>query len=139
MKEDPSPVMAIESSAQLSSNCAKMKPVAAIFVTRSTQPHVLCSHLRLLAKAASFAVPLSPPTRIIILPEEAEDRLKVTLGIPRVGIIGLMDGAPNASSLVEHIRQNVPEMEVAWLREAVKGTYLAVKSDAMRHGMPFNT
>ena len=32
-----------------------------------------------------------------------------------------MDGAPDASSLVEHIRQDVPEMEVTWLREAIKG------------------
>ena len=121
MKGNSSPLMAIESSARLSTNSANIKPVAAIFVTHSSQPHHLCSHLPLLAKAASFAVPLSPPTRIIVLPEGAEDRLKMTLGIPRVGMIGLMDGAPDASSLVEHIRQKVPEMEVAWLREAVKG------------------
>ena len=120
-KEYSSPVMAIETSARPSFNAANIKPVAVIFVTRSSQPHVLRSHLPLLAKAASFAVPLSPPTRIVILPEGAEDRLKMTLGIPRVGMIGLVDGAPDASSLVEHIRQDVPEMEVTWLREAIKG------------------
>ena len=50
-----------------------------------------------------------------------------------------MDGTPDASSLVEHIRQKVPEMEVTWLREAVKEAYLVVKINAIQNGVPFNT
>lgn len=117
---------------------AKLKPLAAVFVSRSSQPPVLYSHLPLLTKAASLAVPLSPSTRIISLPEGAADRLKTILGIPRVGVIGLMDGAPNASSLIDFIRQQVPELEVPWLEEGVRGTYLAVKINAIQTDAPLN-
>lgn len=115
-----------------------IKPLAAVFVVRSGQPPVLYSHLPLLTKAASLAVPSSPSTRIISLPEEAENRLKNVLCIPRVGMVGLIDGAPNASSLIEHIRQKVPELEVPWLQETVRGAYLAVKINAIRTGVPLN-
>lgn len=117
---------------------ANLKPLAAVFVSRSSQPPVLYSHLPLLTKAASLAIPSSPSTRIISLPEGAAERLKAVLGIPRVGVVGLIDGAPNASSLIELIRQQVPELEVPWLQEAVKGTYLAVKINAIQTDAPLN-
>lgn len=118
---------------------ANLKPLAAIFVSRSSQPPVLYSHLPLLTKAASLAVPSSPSTRIVPLPEGAADRLKAALGIPRVGMVGLIDGAPNASSLIELIRQQVPELEIPWLQEAAKGTYLAAKINAIQTDAPVNT
>ena len=131
-------VVALKSSARPFDDPANLKPLAAVFVSRSGQPPVLYSHLPLLTKTASLAVPSSPSTRIISLPEEAEDRLKAALGIPRVGVVGLIDGAPNASSLIELIRQNVPELKVPWLQEAVKGTYLAVKINAIQSDAPLN-
>ena len=111
---------------------ANIEPLAAVFALRSGQPPVLDSHLPLLTRAANLAVPSSPSTRLISLPEGAEVRLKSVLGIPRVGIIGLMNGAPNASSLVEYIRANVPELEAPWLQEAIKGEYLAVNINAIQ-------
>ena len=45
-------------------------------------------------------------------------------------MVGLVDGAPNASSLIELVRQRVSELEVPWLQEAAKATYLAVKINA---------
>ena len=113
-----------------------IKPLAAVFVPRSGQPPVLYSHLPLLTKAASLAVPSSPSTRIISLTEGAETRLKTVLGIPRVGMVGLIDGAPNASSMIEYIRERVPDLEVPWLQEAIKGTYLAVKINAFQPSVP---
>ena len=129
--DDSGAVAAVQTSANL-------KPLAAVFVSRSGQPPVLYSHLPLLTKAASLAVPSSPSTRIVSLPEEAADRLKVVLGISRVGVVGLIDGAPNALSLIELIRQQVPELEVPWLEEVVKGTYLAVKINAIQTDAPLN-
>ena len=123
-------VKAPETSVRPSLNPAEIKPLAAVFAPRSGQPPVLYSHLPLLTKVASLAVPSSPSIRIISLPEGAEDRLKTVLGIPRVGIVGLVDGAPNASSLIKFIRQRVSEFEVPWLQEAVKATYLPVKINA---------
>ena len=129
--DDSGAVAAVKTSANL-------KPLAAIFVPRFSQPSVLYSHLPLLTKAASLAVPSSPSTRIIPLPEGAADRLKTALNISRVGVVGLIDGAPNALSLIELIRQQVPELEVPWLQEAVKGTYLAVKINAIQTDAPLN-
>ena len=117
---------------------ADLKPLAAVFISRSSQPPVLYSHLPLLTKAASLVVPSSPSTRLIPLPEGAADQLKTALGIPRVGVIGLIDGAPNASALIDFIRERVPELEVPWLEEAVKGTYLAVKINAIQTDAPLN-
>ena len=62
----------------------------------------------------------------------------MVLGIPRVGMVGLIDGAPSASSLIELVRQNVPELEVPWLEEAVKGAYLAVKINTVQTDTPLN-
>ena len=75
----------------------------------------------------------------MVLPEGAEDRLKAVLGIPRVGIVGLVDGAPSASSLIELVREEVPELEVPWLQEAVKGAYLAVKIKTTQTSVPLGT
>ena len=136
--ETPGAVAAAKTSARPSLDPAKNKPLAAVFVPRSGQPPVLYSHLPLLSKAASLAVPLSPSTRIVSLPEGAEDRLKTVLGIPRVGMIGLIDGAPFAASLIEFIRQKIPELEVPWLQEAVNGAYLPVKINAIQTSAPLN-
>lgn len=129
---------AINTSARTSPNLAKIKPLAVIFVLRSGQPPVLHSHLPLATRMASLAQPSSPSTRIISLPKGAEDQLKAALGIQRVGMVGLMDGAPTASSLIEVVRQNVPELEIPWLQEAVKGAYLPVKINTIQTSAPLS-
>ena len=130
--ENLNAVVPIKNPNQPSFDTARIEPLAAVFALRSGQPPVLYSHLPLLVKAANLAVPSSPSTRLISLPEGAGVRLKSVLGIPRVGMIGLMNSAPNASSLVEFIRANVPEMEVPWLQEAIKGEYLPVKINTIQ-------
>ena len=131
-------VEAIKTSARPFSSPGNVKPLAAVFVPRSGQLPVFYSHLPLLTKAASLAVPSSPATRIILLPEGAEDRLMTVLGIPRVGMVGMIDGAPNALPLIELIRQNVPDLEVPWFQEAVKAAYLPVKINAIQTDNPCN-
>ena len=130
--ENLNAVVASKTPNRPSFDTARIEPLAAVFTPRPSQPPILYSHLPLLVRAANLAVPSSASTRLISLPEGAEVRLKSILGIPRVGMIGLMNGAPNASSLVEFIRANVPEMEVPWLQEAIKGEYLPVKINAIQ-------
>lgn len=139
MMQEPGPVMAIETSAGPSLNPAKIKPLTAVFVTRSSHLPALYSYLPLSVKLASLSVPSSPSIRIITLPEGAEDRLKAALGIARVGMVGLIDGAPSALSLIQFIRENVPELEIPWLQEAVKGAYLAVKIKAIQTSVPHDS
>jgi ribonuclease P/MRP protein subunit POP3 len=54
------------------------------------------------------------------------------LGLPRASFIGLVEGAPHAGSLVDVIRRSVPEIEVPWLEEVKKSTYLPVKINAIK-------
>ena len=136
---NPNAEAAMRTCARPSSDPANIKPLAAILVFRSGKPSVLYTHLPLLIKAASLALPSSASARIVSLPAGAEDRLKTVLGIPRIGMLGLIDGAPNASSLIEFIRQNVPDFEVPWLQEAVEGTYLPVKINAIQTSAPLNS
>lgn len=134
--ENSGAVLATKTCAQLSLGPTNIKPLAAVFIPRSGRSSVLYSHMPPLTKAASLAVPSSPSTRIVSLPEGAEDRLKTVLSIPRVGMVGMIDCAPDASSLIEFIRQNVSELEVPWLQEAIKGVYLAVKINAIQTSAP---
>lgn len=136
--ENSGAVAAIKTPALPSLDPTNTKPLAVVFIPSSSQPSVLYSHLPFLTKAASLAVPSSPPTRIMLLPEGAEDRLKTVLCIRRVGMVGLIDDAPNTSSLIEFIRDNVPELEVPWLQEAVMGAYLDVKIKAIQTSAPLN-
>jgi ribonuclease P/MRP protein subunit POP3 len=43
-----------------------------------------------------------------------------------------VEGAPHAGSLVDVIRRSVPEIEVPWLEEVKKSTYLPVKINAIK-------
>lgn len=124
---------------ETTSNCVNLKPLTVVFVSRSDQPPILHSHLPLLIKTASLASPALPATRLVMLPKGAEERLGAALSIPRVGLIGLVDGAPNTASLLELIRQHVPEVEAPWLADAATAGYLPVNIKATQTTAPIET
>lgn len=88
----------------------------------------------LLVATASLASPSSAPIGLVTLPKGAEARLSVALALPRVGFVGLMDGAPHAAPLVEYVREHIPNVEVPWLKEAVAANYLPTKVNAVQTG-----
>ena len=108
---------------------ATCMPLAAVFVPHSDQPAMLYAHIPLLAKLTSSAFATLPPTRLVTLSKEAEQRLGSALGIPRVGLIGLYRDAPESAALMEFVKQKVPEIEVSWVEEVAAGSYLTVKID----------
>ncbi len=112
------------------------KPLAAIFVPRFDQPSILHSNLPLLIEAASLASPSSPQPSLVTLPKGADERLSAAIAIPRVGLIGLLDGAPNADLIINFIRQHVPKVEVPWLDEAARGLYRPVNIKAVETNVP---
>lgn len=119
------PVSVMDHNAHhVGSSSVEPKPLVAVFVPRAEQPPVLHTHLPLLIKAASLASPSLPPIRLVALPKGAEARLSTALGIPRVGLVGLTDGSPYASQLIEFSRIHVPEVEIPWLQESTAGSYL---------------
>lgn len=92
------------------------------------------THIPLLVATASLASPSSAPIGLITLPKGAEARLSVALALPRVGFVGLMNGAPHAAPLVEYVREHIPNVEVPWLKEAVAANYLPMKVNAVQTG-----
>ena len=116
-----------------------LKPLDAVFVPRSDQPSIMHSHLPMLVQAASMAPLSSPHIKLVVLPKGAEAKLSSALGIPRVGLIGLMEGAPAASPLIEFVKQHVPEVEVPWLVEAEAGVYLPVQINIIHTTAPLIT
>lgn len=76
---------------------------------------------------------------MVPLPKGAESRLSAALAIPRVGLIGIMEGAPHASPLLDQARNHVRVVEVPWLKEAVAGEYLPLKIAATESRAPPGT
>lgn len=95
---------------------APSKPrLLAVFVCRSdSQPSQLHSHLPVLCNIASRSSP-EHTVRLVQLPKGAEARLAISLAIPQVGFLGLMEGAPGSTSLLHFLEEKVPAIEVPWL------------------------
>lgn len=120
-------------------NPDNMKPLAAVFVPPLDQSSVLHSHLPILIRTASLARPSLSPTRLIMLPKGAEERLSAALSIPRLGLIGLIDDVGTiAYEFIEFIRQNVAEVEVPWIQNAAVGPYLPVNIKTIQSRTPAN-
>ena len=109
-----------------------LRSLAAIFVPYSDQSSILYSHLPVLIKTASFAPSTSPAPRLTMLPRGAEERLAAALSIPRIGLIGIVDGAPDTDVLIDFARRKVPEIEVPWLDEGARGLYRPVNIKAVQ-------
>lgn len=109
---------------------------SAIFVPRSSQPAILNAHLPQLIATASLSHPELPATRLVQLPKGCDARLCEALGLSRVSFIGLLDSAPHCKSLVDVVRECVPEIEVPWLQEAKKSVYLPVKINEIETSVP---
>jgi len=105
----------------------KFRHLAAIFVCRSSQPSVLHAHLPQLVATASLRNSNSQPTRLVQLPQDSENRLSSSLGLPRASFIGILEGAPHSKPLLELVQDIVPIIEVPWLEEARKAQYKPVK------------
>ncbi|KAF2477567.1 uncharacterized protein BDR25DRAFT_330304 [Lindgomyces ingoldianus] len=90
----------------------------------SSLPH---AHLPTLVHLASLAHPDLPPTRLIPLSSASEARLASTLQIPRVGAIGIQEGAPGASALVEMVRGKVGTVKCQWIDQALAAEWRGVK------------
>lgn len=119
-------------SRAFSTDSKNLRSMAAIFVPRSDQPTILYSHLPLLIKAASFVPFSSSAPRLVTLPKGAQERLADALSIPRVGLVGLIDGAPNGNLLMEVVKQKVLEVEVPWLTKEGRGVYTPVNIKAVQ-------
>lgn len=109
---------------------------SAVFVSRHSQPSILYAHLPQLVATASLARPESPAVRLVQLPRCSEKRLCEVLALPRVSFIGLVEGAPHSSPLVDLILGCVSPVEIPWLGEANEAKYLPAKINSIETFAP---
>jgi ribonuclease P/MRP protein subunit POP3 len=111
-------------------------PLAVVFLTAppTSLPY---SHLPTLCALASENHPSGTTPLLIPLHatstttsfETPEAQLASALGIPRVGVVAVLDTAINhgAKGLLEHCKENLEPVDVPWLREARAGKWMGTK------------
>ncbi|KAF4313776.1 rna-processing protein [Botryosphaeria dothidea] len=101
-------------------------PHLPLIFTLQPPSSITITHLPLLAQMASRELTSFASARIIPLKPSSEHRLTAALGLPRVGVVGIMEDAPGARPLIDLVRQKVSATYVPWLREVSDGRYLPV-------------
>lgn len=104
---------------------AAPRPLSMVIVTHP-QPSLSPSHahiptlLHLATLRSTRKVDVEEPVRLIALATSNDARLAHALHIPRVGAIGLYEGAPGAKALEDYVRRHVGLTECLWVDEAMK-------------------
>lgn len=101
-------------------------PLAVIFLTQPVSS-LQYSHLPTLVAFAAASRPGGIAPRFVALDAAAEQKLKTALGIPRVGVLGVLSDAPGAAPLFEYVRHNVSPLDIPWVKEATQGKCLGTK------------
>lgn len=106
----------------------------AIFLPKQAS-EIVYAHLPSLCYTASLANNSSPKIRLVSLNVSAEKRIAASLGIPRAGVIGIVEDAPGATALLEYVREQVPPIEIPWISRALNGDWMStqVESNATSH------
>lgn len=118
----------LEAFAKTSQDLAYTTPLAAVFLTQSPLAFQY-THLPVLVALATSSHPEISAPRLVPLDISAERRLSRALGIPRVGVIGVLQDAPGARPLIDYVREHVAVVEVPWVKETTEGKYLGTKID----------
>lgn len=126
----------LEKEAQRSNHGIVLRRLAAIFVPRSDQAPILTSHLPLLVHSASLVRSASPAIRLVNLSKGAEARLCAAVHLPRVSFVGLLEDAPNATALIDFVRDRVAPIEIPWLEEVGMGVYMPVEIKTLETTAP---
>jgi ribonuclease P/MRP protein subunit POP3 len=104
---------------------AALQPLSMVILTHP-QPALSPSHAHiptLVHLATLQSTPnanMAEPTRLIALATSNDVRFANALHIPRVGAIGIYEGAPGAKALEEYMREHVGLTECLWVGEAMR-------------------
>lgn len=101
-------------------------PPLSLVVVTHPQPSLSSPHahiptlLHLATLRLSAKTQPSDFTRLVTLPTSKDNQFSSALHIPRVGAIGIFEGAPGAKALEDYVRKHVGLTECAWVEEALK-------------------
>jgi ribonuclease P/MRP protein subunit POP3 len=113
--------------------------LAAVFVSRSSQPSALHAHLPRLISTASQAHPQLSPTRLVQLPKGSEDHISSSLQLPRAAFVGIIEGAPHSKPLIDFVFEHVPAINISWLEETCSAQYKPVNIKVVETTVPIKT
>lgn len=120
------PVFSPSASEDAQISSPDQSALAVIFLTQPVSA-LQYSHLPTLVAFAAASRPEAVAPRFVPLEAAAEQKLRVALGIPRVGVLGVLSDAPGAGPLIEYVRQNVGPVDIPWVKETTQGKWLGTK------------
>ena len=105
--------------------------VIAVFLFR-TMDDLIFSHLPTMCFTASLARPSMQPTRLVLLDSSVGKRVLEAVRQPiSLSVLAVLDGGeenmPDLKALEDYVREHVEPVDVPWLRDVVKGTWLGTK------------
>lgn len=98
----------------------------AVVVLPKPVDDLMYAHLPMLCFTASLSSKGKAATRLVLLDPFHERTIAAAMGLPRVGVLGVMDDTPGAASLLSYVRDNVEPVEVPWLADALSGNWMGV-------------
>ena len=99
----------------------------AIFVAQADYPDILSAHLPRLVKAASLNNASSTEIRLVRLPRGSSVEIGRALGIPPVGLVGLLKGTIETDEMEQLLNHEVGDLKVPGVEEIANGAYLPFK------------
>lgn len=121
--EDPKIGLATEGDPEI-----PCRPLSVVVLTHP-QPSLSPSHAHIPTLLHLATVRQDPKvaslksTRLVCLATSSDARFASALHIPRVGAIGILQGAPGAKALEDYVTKHVGLTECAWVEEALKSEW----------------
>ncbi|KIW96170.1 uncharacterized protein Z519_03237 [Cladophialophora bantiana CBS 173.52] len=94
-----------------------------VFICRQNFPDVMTSSLPLLIATSA---PKVARARLVEWSSQAEEKLAQALHQPRVGVLGIEEGAPGTENLLRCVRETVDAVDVPWLDQTSTPIYQSV-------------
>jgi ribonuclease P/MRP protein subunit POP3 len=98
----------------------------AVLVCRRSFPEIMTSSLPLLIATAAASAK-SSRTRLIEISPHSEAEIAQALSQPRVGVLGIENDAPGASTLARFVLENIDTVDIPWLEPQSIPVYLPLK------------
>ncbi|EXJ72793.1 uncharacterized protein A1O5_03940 [Cladophialophora psammophila CBS 110553] len=94
-----------------------------VFICRQNLPDVMTSSLPLLIATSA---PKIARARLVEWSSQAEEKVAQALHQPRVGVLGIEEGAPGTETLLRCVRDTVDAVDVPWLDQTSTPIYQSV-------------
>jgi len=110
--------------------------LSVMFVCRESLPDIISSSLPLLIATSA---PKTRRAKLVDISPQAEARIACALRQPRVGVLGVEEGAPDADALLQFVNETIAEVEVPWLEQGLSPAYYPVNIERVEIGSKKST